>query len=127
MATLKQIIECAEQVVQGREEFVYNVSKHSRFSAGYSYSTKEGAPSCIVGQIMYRLDPELFRRVAEYEEYGDESFIIEDITLLNDPGLEDELSRFAGESVRFLAELQNAQDYGRSWGEALEIAKESRA
>lgn len=129
MATLKQVIECADQVVQGREDFVYDIPKHSRFPEAEmcSYSNKAGAPSCIVGQILYRLDPELFRQVAQHEKGIDESFSISEIRYISDARVEAGLEEFIGEAVPFLTKLQLAQDCGVPWGEALEIAKEAVA
>lgn len=74
---------------------------------------ESGQPSCIVGHVLYSLDPEMFQRVAEWEASstsgGNTRFIY----------VVDELSLpFRTDQVGALQAAQDAQDLHQSWGTA---------
>lgn len=72
-------------------------------------------PSCIVGHVLHALDPEMFKRVAEFEadaseNRGDTSFGAVALRL-NLP--------FEREQRRALQNVQVEQDTGHTWGSAV--------
>lgn len=86
------------------------------------YSNADGTPSCIVGHIIYWLEPEVFERIHEYEwrngsDDGPESCAVR---YLGENGLE--LDYENESEAEFLVEAltqgQRAQDFGKTWGEA---------
>lgn len=75
----------------------------------------EGEPSCIVGHVLHTLDPEMFKRVAEFErDYdqnrGDTSFgaMVLGMDL-----------PFEAEQRRALQGVQAYQDAGHTWGNSV--------
>lgn len=77
----------------------------------------EGEPSCIVGHVLHTLDPEMFKRVAEFErDYdqngGDTSFGVV-VTGLGLP--------FETEQRRALQNVQSSQDSGHTWEHAVAV------
>ena len=77
---------------------------------------RDGAPSCIVGHIAARLDPELFQRMAaEEDEHG--AFSV---------GSHDNYLHGAfGEATQLLRHAQIVQDVGDTWGDVLRDAEAS--
>lgn len=72
----------------------------------------EGEPSCIVGHVLHTLDPEMFKKVEEFErDYdqngGDTSFG----AMVAKLGLP-----FETEQRRALQNVQVQQDMGHTWG-----------
>jgi len=95
------------------------------------------APACIVGQIVYRLDPDLFQVIGALESetgascgapsllfgmwnsWSDEDGNMpEDMRVL----IDDETGDVS--LVNALSNAQSAQDRGRSWGEAFSVYRE---
>ena len=77
---------------------------------------RDGAPSCIVGHIAARLDPELFQRMAtEEDEHG--AFTVGSRV--------NHLHGAFGEATTLLIRSQHAQDYGATWGNVLKDAEAS--
>ena len=75
---------------------------------------RDGAPSCIVGHIAARLDPDLFQRMAiEEDEHG--AFSVG--SRVND------LSSAFGEAATLLHEAQLRQDKGDTWGKVLKYSE----
>jgi len=110
--TREAVTAAIEKVVAEKgADYVYD-REHG--GCTYSEQTPEGVvPSCIVGHVIAKMDPELFQRVAEYEsETGGFWWTGVDIRI---PGIEqDSAVKYA------LREAQDAQDDGDTWGEALE-------
>lgn len=95
------------------QDYVY---KQNDGSCDYAVA---GEPSCLVGHVLHTLDPEMFKRVAEWERdpsSGDLTFdcVWSDLEL-----------PFDREQVKALRLAQVAQDQGKNWGvAAVEYAQE---
>ena len=77
---------------------------------------RDGAPSCIVGHIAARLDPELFQRMAiEEDEHG--AFSVGSFV--------NQLDSAFGEATPLLHYAQIMQDGGDTWGNVLKDAEAS--
>lgn len=90
------------------EDYVYDSSNGCRYE-------KEGGPSCLVGYVIHKLDPDAFQRVVEFENdhlmnKGDNSFsnVASSLRL-----------PFDYDQRRALEMVQSAQDRGASWGRAV--------
>ena len=116
MYTNEQILEAAEAAIQEMgADYVYRPTVD-----GYVYAviTKNGPePSCLVGQIVFRLNPEDFKEVAIWEVTAD--------------GDTDAMAMAAKLSLGFTEEqsyalraAQLAQDAGSTWGVSLDMLKE---
>lgn len=69
-----------------------------------------GQPSCIVGHVLYNLDPEMFQRVAEWEAVTKNTRFTNAARYLSLP--------FHKDQVAALQKAQDAQDNQWSWGTA---------
>lgn len=93
---------------------------YERAGAACYYSNEDGTPSCIVGHIIYRLEPDVFQQIHGWEwadgEYPDSCAVFN----LGDEGFElDYESEAEAEFlIGALGQGQGAQDSGRAWGEA---------
>ena len=95
------------------EDYVYKrIPNDVSGSDGCLYAVG-GQPSCIVGHVLHTLDPEMFEKVADYEEnlpqYRDSGFgeVAECLDL-----------PFDRDQVSALCLMQVAQDGGRTWSAA---------
>lgn len=62
--TLDQVLEAARAVVdEVGNDYVYD-------SQPCRYAGPDGAPSCLVGHVINRLDPEAFAMLTQYEHSG---------------------------------------------------------
>lgn len=121
LAKAQELINAA--VTEKGAEYVYPHSAVSGLSSDCKYvefSSEERGyiPSCIVGHALITggLDMVAIRE-SGYNESG--------ITLLVDYLVENELiDGYDDDALAFLARIQNSQDRGRPWGEAVEKAKE---
>lgn len=108
--TNDEVMEALRAVVAGHEDYVYT-DEHARCR----YADAEtGKPSCVVGQVVYRLSPENFQELREVERMKAISLALpdtgwnpEDIMKIEEP------------AMRALSAAQSAQDSGQSWGYAL--------
>ena len=108
-----------EAVAERGENYTYEADPLS-LSEACSYSTIAGESSCIVGNVLKRLTPDIFESIHEYEWYGEEDgrlclheqSIHPKMTVLNN---RIELP-FDFEALELLAFAQNAQDKGLPWG-----------
>ncbi len=87
------------------------------------YSDADGNPSCIVGHVIYRLDPETFARIYAWEngengDYGERTSCA--VRSLGNEGFELgwESEREAASIIDALGHGQATQDLGGTWGEA---------
>ncbi len=76
------------------------------------YSTPEGAPACIIGHALYKIDPDL---VPGYDKVADFTSLVD-----SDPRLQG----LSSEVVRAGQRAQALQDEGETWGRALERFEE---
>lgn len=90
------------------------------------YTNPDGSPSCLVGHVIARVNPEAFATIAAteyYEEtydegpYGAIEAAVEGIEI----NFNVELG-FDQETIALLGVVQNAQDRGTAWGDALRLA-----
>lgn len=104
----KQVYEAAVAAVEARgEDYVYE-----KFHGDCVYGV-DGEPSCLVGQIVYNLDPDLFAALeAEDIQRRRDG---EDTTCDVMPTLADKFSRRQMEALRG---AQGYQDLGFTWGTA---------
>jgi len=107
--TVEQARAALTQAVEQRgADYVYNM-------VNGTCVYNDNGPSCIVGQAVYNIDPELFNRLAEEESErrgndGD-GLVVGGIESLE----------FDFVAKQALGEAQHAQDNRKSWGEALEV------
>lgn len=110
MISTDAVTEALRKTVEGREDFVYD-----RGDRGCRYASN-GAPSCLVGHVIFEVAPETFRELEKYESvFGSSASVV---TLVEEnystPTLDiDELTRDA------LSAAQNVQDCKAPWRYAL--------
>lgn len=121
--TPELVLEALEEAVAEKgEDYKYEFPEDA--DGECVYSTHDGAPSCIVGYVVKRLDPELFERLhtAEWEEVDegerDTPYVFGWWMYTEGQDLDERPAHKA------LIAAQNKQDGGHTWGEALERAKE---
>ena len=111
-----------EAVAERGEDYVYQGDPLS-LNEACSYSTVAGAPSCIVGEVLARLTPDIFKSIHEYEWYGEEDgkFDLHEqcfgAMVKGSAGNID--MPFGADAINLLFRAQTAQDYGASWGDAV--------
>lgn len=132
LISLDRAIETAKKVVAAKgSDYVYvKPADRSGFGTACSYSDPNGGASCLVGYMVRALRPKTFKEIVQYEaehgSFGADSLTKHDHT--TDPDDYDEFGEykafeiFEPEAERFLSELQDNQDSGRTWGFALEQA-----
>lgn len=125
MFTLETVLTVAREVVAEKgEDYVYPRSEKksrnpvtSRIDEVCQYAY-EGRPSCLVGHVIYRLDPDAFSSVMESEaKYGPAAaaeLVLEGI-------LPEDF--WDAEAENAMQEAQVAQDKGATWGRALDTAE----
>lgn len=121
MATITddKIIETLIEIIEEKGPgYVYpDEEKFVPFGGGCRYTTDEGGPSCIVGQLIYRLSPGEFRKLHAYEvAFGTP---VEVASLWDEVGVRVPGSR---RIMGLLRELQKLQDDGEPWGAAFDWA-----
>lgn len=93
----------------------------------YAQLTEQGEwePSCLVGQVIHRIDPELFDQlfVNGADDYGDCGMNEEPIGDVNDAEASNGRPILDFETSVFATRLQFAQDGGTPWGEAFRITE----
>ena len=100
------------------EDFVYDAKGLFPEDGNYvacRYADGDGNPSCIVGEVIYEIDPGLFKEVAE--KWNSAAFRVIVSTSL--PGSAARLTSLFHE----LDEAQRKQDTGVAWGQAREEVK----
>ena len=111
-----------EAVAERGEDYVYEGDPLS-LSEACSYSTVAGAPSCIVGEVLARLTPDIFKSIHKYEWYNEEDgkFDLHEETI--DLRMKIATGQmeipFRDDAIGLLQRAQRAQDCGASWGDAL--------
>ena len=100
------------------EDFVYDAKGLFPEDGNYvacRYADGDGNPSCIVGEVIYEIDPGLFKEVAE--KWNSAAFRVIVSTSL--PGSAARLTSLFHE----LNDAQRKQDSGATWGQAREEVK----
>ncbi|WP_217181590.1 hypothetical protein [Streptomyces sp. AC495_CC817] len=110
--TNAEIVAAARDAVaeKGAGYIYSNPSSHGPVCV---YAALDGAPSCIVGHVLAKIDPEAFASVAEWER--DPHTVG---TGVREAFADLELN-FTVAQVIVLEKAQNLQDHGRYWGVAL--------
>lgn len=114
--TLDQVLDAAREVVDGRgSDYVYPGAGSACF-----YATSDEKPSCLVGHVIFKLDPEAFATIATAEREGCESKAAQD--LIYDNWLPDNF--WTDDAIAAMQYAQVAQDEGATWGDALAAAED---
>lgn len=116
--TLEDVLNAAREVVAEKgADYVYPNSIVGGGDGVCVYAGEDSAPSCLVGHVIYRLDPEAFLQVAEIEA-------TEGTTAAG--GLEEDGYLPEGfwdeEAQEAMVAAQASQDNGWPWGYALKEA-----
>lgn len=111
-----------EAVAERGENYVYEADPLSN-SGACSYSTVAGAPSCIVGEVLARLTPDIFKSIHDYEWYGEEDGLFNLREQSIDSKMKIDTGRteipFKDDAIGLLYRAQAMQDSGLSWGFAV--------
>lgn len=105
----EQVTEAMKAVVAGREDYVYE------FADSECLYAIDGAPSCVVGHVIHRLDPELFKQVEDWERntgYGNNG--VNELLYESGLGIDAPMN-----VVSALERAQELQDSGNPWRDAL--------
>jgi hypothetical protein len=109
-------LKILEEVVEGNEDKVI-------LQCYYADLLDRTKPNCLVGHVLYRLDPEIIDRIDRgYQNGNTLSAIVKDHSnLLGE-------IRFTGPALKVLNTAQEVQDgrgdtVARNWGRALEVAR----
>jgi len=121
--TPKKTLKLLEDIVKGRENYIYSSGRVDEDEYGEEsedgncyYANEDGSPSCIVGHVLSRFDPNLFTQVVELEQ----SIIIGIVDVSkNIPDFP-----VTVEALRVLKMVQDSQDNGAQWGSALAVARD---
>lgn len=128
--TIENVLTTLEEVVEatGPDHIYVNPKGQSpRDMIGgdvdCSYADPMGAPSCIVGHVLYKLDRELFEKIAAVEQDRKCSISVNHLNGFNPawPVVGDEATR------TILKVAQRDQDLGHTYGQALLRAKREAA
>lgn len=115
--TKKDVLQAMSEVVaEVGEDRVYQIPKGA-YNCVY---TDNGEPSCLIGHVINKLDPEAFRelRRADAAYTGIAALALQEGGYLP--------QKFWTKSAMAVASsAQRAQDQGNTWGEALGQAKSS--
>ena len=111
-----------EAVAERGAGYVYEYEPLSN-SATCSYSTIAGAPSCIVGEVLARLTPDIFQSIHEYEWYNEENgkFDLHEQSfglLVKGSAGRMEMP-FSDDAIGLLYRVQALQDMDSAWGDAV--------
>lgn len=111
----------AEIVAETGEDYIYPyaVGQGSLKSCQYA---EEGVPSCIVGRVIAKLDPELFNEVQEVEQNVG-SFAVSDFSTPGNPSGTSEWTYPELDAdkwvINVLDAVQQKQDNGKPYGPAV--------
>lgn len=91
-------------------DYVYERVIHEKTGSGGCVYAVGDAPSCIVGHVLNALDPEMFKRVAEWEQEAEDTGFRQAAVALELP--------FGRDQIHALSQAQVAQDDGYKWSAA---------
>lgn len=110
MITVEQATKALEEIVaEYGEDYIYPGSSNPK--QGCIYRDEYGQPSCIVGHVLSRLEPEAFESISA----------VENPLRLDAIGARRVLDKQILEDA--LNHLQSAQDAGETWGAAFRSYK----
>lgn len=113
--TLDQVLDAAREAVNEKgSDYIYK-----RVGDGCTYSDTEGNPSCLVGHVIFKLDPEAFKKLAREELDAHESNNVDDLEF-NEwiP-----VNFWTNDALKAMRFAQDRQDAGEIWGNALYAAE----
>lgn len=114
--TLDQVLDAAREAVNEKgSEYIYPGAGSACF-----YATYNEKPSCIVGHVIFKLDPEAFATIATAEREGGESKAATDLEYSD--WLPDNF--WTADAATAMQYAQVAQDEGATWGDALAAAED---
>lgn len=132
--TKTAVVQALEEILEEKgEDYVYPYAAGTGSYEGCKY-TEGDAPSCIVGQVIAKLDPELFEDLKEFEyEYG--SFPVYDFSKPDAPQVASYAEDESPEAyyptldaeldvIEILNIAQAQQDGGSTYGKAVGLALE---
>lgn len=90
------------------------VSRNPNVQSGCRYRNVHGGPECIIGHLFTELG--LYDVLAHVENSAGVDFLYDEDKDSYDPGF---ASQFTEPAVTFMVGVQEAQDDGVTWGEAL--------
>jgi hypothetical protein len=139
--TVENVTAAMERAVEAKgADYVYplNIVDTNGGQCVYHETASDGTvtPSCIVGYVLAELDPEYFERVVEFEDETGNSFGIGAAFYAyegtyQDEGLEENVPQIKGLDTPTVNDLrlalikaQDAQDQGKTWGEAFDRYKD---
>lgn len=136
MKTYEEVLADLRAIVQGREDYVYVPAfgkvDPNPWDNTCTYTTQDGAPSCIVGHVIAVEFPDLLPAIRKEEWYYVDRADPEDTE--HEPLTEGvgSLSQtfsvtidWEPKALALLSYVQSQQDVGTPWGEALEKAIET--
>lgn len=110
--TYEDVMEAARKVVAEKGgEYLYRESR-----VRCKYAEPDGSPSCLVGHVIEKLDPQVFERLAGREEMHGNSEAAGALVQLG--WLEPDF--WTDEAEAAMDRIQYAQDCGEPWGAAVE-------
>ena len=116
-----------EAVAERGENYTYEADPLS-LSEACSYSTVAGESSCVVGNVLKRLTPDIFQSIHDYEWYDQEDggFYLHEQSVSPCMGRNNMIDMpFDGDAINLLLSVQNMQDSGTPWGLAVSEAEKN--
>lgn len=116
-----------EAVAERGENYTYEADPMS-LSEACSYSTVAGESSCVVGNVLKRLTPDIFQSIHDHEWYDEEDgrFYLHEQSIACNMGGDGEIDMpFDGDAINLLWSVQKMQDSGAPWGVAVSKAEKN--
>ena len=116
-----------EAVAERGENYTYEADPLS-LSEACSYSTVAGESSCVVGNVLKRLTPDIFQSIHDYEWYDQEDggFYLHEQSVAQYMGRNNMIDMpFDKDAIKLLLSVQNMQDSGTPWGLAVSEAEKN--
>lgn len=110
--TFEDVNRVLHELAAERPDYVYERPYQPGKAAACVYSTHDGQPSCIIGHVIARLDPDEFKDIhnMEWRENKGDSCGVVDLAWSD---------QFTNEQVSALSVAQGAQDAGEQWRDAV--------
>lgn len=111
--TFARVSETLREVVAEKPDYEYEGPLGGEYCA---YTDADGTPSCIVGQVIFRLDPDALKEIHDHEWNQDGEFITSPAA----HALDWATRNFTHAERKALRAAQYVQDQGGTWAKALE-------